>query len=304
MNSEGITDLQQYDSFDNEQNVENSTENTENEETEKQSADDVAEELSSAGDETFADEQTEINVDMLPLPLRERTEVRGIEEPDGYIYFDESKQAYAQPIDDYICKIPLEQWKEFCLLTLGKEYDIIDGDFVDLRQTPEYIAEKFTQAQELKHAENTRLAKLAVENGYVTFKEAKFETNAQTVGDLTATMLMLQAQSSHSENTVILSGSEVSIGHSEDSSISSLKNPIEEQADSLPAVQNDNITYTWLSKDDKAVELTLEDFITLGNLIAECKNTIWSNKYLSFKTAIEQAQTLEELENIEINYNN
>ena len=111
-----------------------------------------------------------------------------------------------------------------------------------------------------KQAENTTKAKNAVENGYVTFKDAQFETNAQTVGDLTATMLMLQAQ------------------------------------------QDPNAIYMWLSKDDKVVELTLEDFGTLGGLIAEYKNTIWQEKYIAYKTQIEQAQTVDAVNNINLDY--
>lgn len=109
-----------------------------------------------------------------------------------------------------------------------------------------------------KQEENTRLAKLAVENGHVVFKNAEFETNAQTVGDLTATMLLMQA-----------GGIE---------------------------------TYSWLSKDDQAVELTTEDFGTLGALIAEYKNTIWQEKYIAYKTAIEQAETIEAVNAIVIEY--
>ena len=109
-----------------------------------------------------------------------------------------------------------------------------------------------------KQAENTRLAKLAVENGHVVFKGAEFETNAQTVGDLTATMLLMQA-------------SEIAI-------------------------------YMWLSKDDQVVELTIEDFGTLGGLIAEYKNTIWQEKYITYKTQIEQAQTVDEVNNINLDY--
>lgn len=206
-----------------------------------------------------------------------------IPEPDGYIYFGEDKSAKMQLIENYICRIPFDQWREFCTLTLGKDWDIVEGEFTDLRLTDEYISEKFEIKRAEMLAENTQKAKQAVENGYVSFKDAQFETNAQTVGDLTATMLMLQAQISHSE---------------------ALAEESQNQTDSSPAVQNDNISYIWLSKDDKAVELTLEDFITLGNLIAEYKNTIWSHKYLSFKTAIENAQTIEELDEIEINYGN
>ena len=116
------------------------------------------------------------------------------------------------------------------------------------------------QARFEKQAENTTKAKQAIEDGYVTFKDAQFETNAQTVGDLTATMLMLQAQ------------------------------------------QDPSAIYMWLSKDDKVVELTLEDFGTLGGLIAEYKNTIWQEKYIAYKTQIEQAQTVDAVNNINLDY--
>ena len=114
------------------------------------------------------------------------------------------------------------------------------------------------QARFGKQAENTTKAKNAVENGHVVFKGAEFETNAQTVGDLTATMLLMQA-------------SEIAI-------------------------------YMWLSKDDQVVELTIEDFGTLGGLIAEYKNTIWQEKYITYKTQIEQAQTVDEVNNINLDY--
>lgn len=118
--------------------------------------------------------------------------------------------------------------------------------------------EVLQQLKAQKQQENTDKAKLAVENGHVVFKGAEFETNAQTVGDLTATMLLMQA-----------SGIE---------------------------------TYLWLSKDDQAVELTLNDFGTLGGLIAEFKNDIWQEKYIAYKTQIEQAETIAAVENIEIEY--
>ena len=137
------------------------------------------------------------------------------------------------------------------IIETDENYIFLNGAFVT--ETEALQAKKSE-----KQAENTSKAKQAVENGHVVFKNAQFETNAQTVGDLTATMLLMQA-----------SGLE---------------------------------TYSWLSKDDLAVELTVEDFGTLGGLIAEYKNTIWQEKYIAFKTAIEQAETLAELEEIEIEY--
>lgn len=135
----------------------------------------------------------------------------------------------------------------------------IDGNWYLADKCPRKTEEqKLSEAKIIKQAENTRLAKLAVENGHVVFKGAEFETNAQTVGDLTATMLLMQA-----------SGLE---------------------------------TYLWLSKDDQSISLSIEDFGTLGGLIAEFKNTIWQEKYIAYKTQIEQAETIAAVENIVIEY--
>ena len=140
---------------------------------------------------------------------------------------------------------------------LGYTIEEADDALLAWGKSDEEILE---QAKFEKQAENTAKAKLAVENGHVVFKGAEFETNAQTVGDLTATMLMLQAQ------------------------------------------QDPEATYLWLSKDDQVVKLTVEDFGTLGGLIAEYKNTIWQEKYINYKTQIEQAQTVDAVDNINLDY--
>lgn len=134
-----------------------------------------------------------------------------------------------------------------------------------IEETDEVIEAWGQTAEELladrkaaKQAENTEKAKLAVENGHVVFKNAEFETNAQTVGDLTATMLLMQAGGVES--------------------------------------------YLWLSKDDQTVALTVEDFGTLGGLIATYKNTIWQEKYITYKTQIEQAQTVDAVNAIDLDY--
>lgn len=130
--------------------------------------------------------------------------------------------------------------------------------FYELALNPDYEIEEMIRLRAQLFLENTVKAKMAVENGYVIFEDAQFETNAQTVGDLTATMLLMQA-----------SGIE---------------------------------TYNWLSKDDQIVELTLEDFGTLGGLIAGYKAHIWNEEYMEFKRQINNAQTIEELKAIVIEY--
>lgn len=123
---------------------------------------------------------------------------------------------------------------------------------------PNYEQEQIQAKKDDLNNENTAKAKQAVENGYVEYKNAEFETNAQTVGDLTATMLLMQA-----------SGLE---------------------------------SYQWLSKDDQVVELALNDFGILGGLIAGYKAHIWNDEYMGYKTQIEEAQTMEELNAIVIDY--
>ena len=125
---------------------------------------------------------------------------------------------------------------------------------------PNWEKEELMRVKKAKNAENLTKAKAAVENGFVIYKNAEFETNAQTVGDLTATMLLMQAGS------------------------------IE--------------TYNWLSRDDIEIELTVEDFAKLGELIAEHKKTVWNEKYLTYKNAIEKAKTVTAVEKVVINYEN
>ena len=152
-------------------------------------------------------------------------------------------------------KSELEKALEFMVFTeiieTEEKYVLVNGEYL-------LESEALEIAKSDKQKENTALAKFAVENGYVDFKGAQFETNVQTVGDLTASMLLVQQAGLES--------------------------------------------YSWLTKDDKVVELTLEDFGTLGGLIAQYKAGVWNEKYLNFKTQIENAETIEEVNNIELNY--
>lgn len=172
---------------------------------------------------------------------------------------------YAKITDEQtgLCEVGTGTNAEFYQSIGMTEQDVcqssIDGNWYLSEKCPQKTYEQLLlEEKNKKQEENTRLAKLAVENGHVVFKGAEFETNAQTVGDLTATMLLMQA-----------GGIE---------------------------------TYSWLSKDDRVVALTVEDFGTLGALIAEYKNTIWQEKYIAYKAAIEQAETIEAVNAIDIDY--
>ena len=58
----------------------------------------------------------------------------------------------------------------------------------------------------------------------------------------------------------------------------------------------------WLSKDDLQVELQKEDLFELGQLISEYTGALWNVQYLCFKEQIENAQTIEEINEINIEY--
>ena len=59
----------------------------------------------------------------------------------------------------------------------------------------------------------------------------------------------------------------------------------------------------WLSKDNIPIELTLSDFLNIGGLVLNYKTNLWTNVYAGFEAQIEAAQTIEDIENIVINYN-
>lgn len=126
-----------------------------------------------------------------------------------------------------------------------------------------FLENELIKAKQKKLLQNTQLAKSAVENGFIEYKDTQIETNTQTVSDLIASMLILQTSTQNSEN---------------------------------------NLSYKWLSKDDKVINLSIDDFMVIGNLIAEFKNEIWNNKYIAYKKAIEEAVSVSEIDDIEIIY--
>ena len=132
----------------------------------------------------------------------------------------------------------------------------LNGEVLDFSK--DYFSQKLLDLKNKKNKENLQKAIQTIENGFVVYKNLKFETNTQTLSDLIATILLLKT------------------------------NNIE--------------SYTWLSKEDEIIDLSVEDFNSLCNQIASFKNVVWNNKYLTFKKQIDNAQTINELENIKIIY--
>ncbi len=62
------------------------------------------------------------------------------------IYFDENKTPYNTPVEGYIATCDETRWAYFS--EHPDEWDIINGEFTDLRDTEEYKAKKETERQE------------------------------------------------------------------------------------------------------------------------------------------------------------
>lgn len=58
----------------------------------------------------------------------------------------------------------------------------------------------------------------------------------------------------------------------------------------------------WTSKEDNVLELDAEDILTILTGLGTIQSNVWNVKFVSYKTAIEQSATVDEVENIVIDY--
>lgn len=145
----------------------------------------------------------------------------------------------------------------------NEEY-VLYGDEYVLKSS--VIDKLVAEVKEKKQKEASDKAKSAIENGFVEYKNAKIETNTQTVSDLNTIRQMC----------VVLN----------------------------------EASYNWLSKDDILLNLVIDkenpvendDFVKIGILITDYKNMIWTEKYAKYLQAINNATSLEELDDIDIDY--
>ena len=59
---------------------------------------------------------------------------------------------------------------------------------------------------------------------------------------------------------------------------------------------------SWTSKEDNVIVLNQEECFTILTGLGEIQASVWNEQYIDFKTAILAAQTLKELEEIEVKY--
>ena len=128
-----------------------------------------------------------------------------------------------------------------------------------------YNSRMLANSKFLKHSENIKKAKEAVEQGYIEFKGALFETNTQTINDLDKER-------------------QLSI--------------IEGKTSSTWLSMDDQIVELVINTENE----TEDDFVKIGFLVKAYKNNIWVNKYLAYKAQIEEATTAEDVNSINIDY--
>ena len=111
------------------------------------------------------------------------------------IYFDENKTPYNTPVEGYIATCDETRWAYFS--EHPDEWDIINGEFTDLRDTEEYQAKKEAERQE--EIDNLCLTGADVERAIYKDKEMDFDdlieyvkTNVPTM-DVKALKIELKA---------------------------------------------------------------------------------------------------------------
>lgn len=173
------------------------------------------------------------------------------------IYFDSDKQAYAFEIPEYICSIEDNIWAEYA----GTDkWDIIDGVFTDITDTPEYIARHLAEAKENKYNEALQGAKDYIDNEavYQYDENNSIEATDGNIGKMTANAFGL--------------------------------------------AQGAIETVTWTSKEDNVLILNADDVARILLGLGAVQAEVWNVKFVAYKNEIEQAETIEEVEAIVINY--
>ena len=101
------------------------------------------------------------------------------------IYFDSEKNAYGYEIQNPICTIEDSLWAEYA----GTDkWDIIDGVFTDITNTPEYIAKHLEEAKLAKYNEALQGAKEYIDNEavYQFDENNSIEATDGNIGKMTA----------------------------------------------------------------------------------------------------------------------
>ena len=90
---------------------------------------------------------------------------------------------------------------------------------------------------------------------------------------------------------------------SEDYHVEATKENMNTFATAAIGIERELIPYQeWTSKEDNVRQLNLEQCLTISMGIGAIQSSVWNVQFIAYKTAIENAETIAEVERININY--
>lgn len=137
-------------------------------------------------DKDYADKAVEANRENKKLYIYVHDEER--EETKTIIDYDDEGVPHEKEIIVIITETVAE-----LLIAETNYYICYQDNYTDGTVNPDFDTNRINTLRNELFEENTVKAKQAVEQGYVEFNGAKFETNTQTVSDLTSAMLIMQS---------------------------------------------------------------------------------------------------------------
>lgn len=178
------------------------------------------------------------------------------------IYFNSDKIAHTFLIENPLCVIEDSLWNEFQFLTLGKDYDIINGKFKDLRNSKFNKKERFESAKSNKYLENTNKANEYLKHTFV-INVGKDKTPCHFIYD---------------EKT------ERNLNSS-----------------ALGFITEQYTEKQWTDEEGLTVFITAEDVATVLLTFNEFANAVW-DKWGKYKQQIDEATKIEDIEKITIDF--
>jgi hypothetical protein len=143
-----------------------------------------------------------------------------------------------------------------CIIMYLNTEKIVNGEAIDISQTPEYIAEELAKAKADKLQENTTKRDARLIAG-VTYKNILFDSDQDQKINLSA----------------------------------------------IASNMSDTDTITWFGKDGvSSLNCTKTDIENIGKLIISLTQDVWSNLNPTYIDKINACKTIEELNEIEIDY--
>ena len=198
------------------------------------------------------------------------------------IYFDINKQSYNTPINGYIASCEDYVWAYYSQPQNMDKWDIINGEFKDITDTPEYKAKELAKAKEEKIAEikQKNKDKYSLENQTITVELPATLKKGEETKQVTSFKLL--TMTSAGQLTTVIMGYTMMA-----------------QVGDIPDLLNDNEGYTIVGLNElvNGQKFINVIFAKLSEAIAKITNY---QRYLL--NLVDKATTLEDIQGIYVNF--